>query len=102
MKISNILLIIGILFLLPQLSNAQDQEEGWFRCGTDSVYEELVRQNPQVALNRARLNDFVREYIRQNPRSNDDEVYVIPVVFHVLHEYGPENVSNEAIQAAIA
>ncbi len=100
MKISNILLI-GIISLFPLLSNAQDQEEGWFRCGTDSVYEELVRQNPQVALNRARLNDFVREYIRQNPRANDDEVYVIPVVFHVLHEYGNENVSYEAIQAAI-
>lgn len=100
MKIVNILLI-GIMFLLPLFSKAQEQQEGWFRCGTDSVYDEMVRHNPQVALNRAKLKDFVREYIRQNPKSDDDEVYVIPVVFHVLHEYGTENISLEAIQAAI-
>jgi uncharacterized protein YeeX (DUF496 family) len=78
-----------------------ENEEGWFRCGTDSVYDELVKRDPQVALNRAKLNDFVREYIRQHPKSDDDEVYVIPVVFHVLHEYGNENISYAAIQAAI-
>lgn len=100
MKISNILLI-GILFLLPLFSNAQEQEEGWFRCGTDSIYDELVKNNPQVALNRAKLNDFVREYIQHNPKRNDDEVYVIPVVFHVVHEYGVENISYEDIQAAV-
>ncbi|MBO7651924.1 MAG: T9SS type A sorting domain-containing protein [Bacteroidales bacterium] len=103
MKRFAIILLIGIIFVLPIMSFAQEKEneEGWFRCGTDSVYDELVKRDPQVALNRAKLNDFVREYIKQNPRSNDDEVYVIPVVFHVLHEYGYENISYEAIQAAI-
>ena len=100
MKISNILLI-GILLLLPLFSMAQEQEEGWFRCGTDSIYNDLVLRNPQVALNRAKLNDFVREYIRQNPKSDDDEIYVIPVVFHIVHQYGNENISYGAIQAAI-
>jgi len=78
-----------------------ENEEGWFRCGTDSVYDELVKQDPQVALNRAKLNDFVREYIRQHPKSDDDEVYVIPVVFHVVHEYGDENISYDIIQDAV-
>ena len=100
MKIEDILLI-GIMFLLPLFSMAQDHEEGWFRCGTDSIYNDLVLRNPQVALNRSKLNDFVREYIRQNPKSDDDEVYVIPVVFHIVHQYGDENVPYSAIQAAI-
>ncbi|MBO4614562.1 MAG: T9SS type A sorting domain-containing protein [Bacteroidales bacterium] len=102
MKDIYILLIIGIVFLLPFKSAfSQESEEGWFRCGTDSVYDELVRKDPQVALNRAKLNDFVREYIERNPKRNDDEVYVIPVVFHVVHEYGVENISYEAVQAAV-
>jgi hypothetical protein len=83
------------------MSMAQEHEDEWFRCGTDSIYEDLVKRDPQVALNRAKLNDFVREYIRQNPKSDDDEVYVIPVVFHIVHQYGVENVSYEAIQAAV-
>ncbi|MBO7133076.1 MAG: T9SS type A sorting domain-containing protein [Bacteroidales bacterium] len=100
MKIVNILLI-GIMFLLPLFSMAQEHEDGWLHCGTDSVYNQIVLHNPQVALNRAKLNDFVREYIRQNPKSDDDEVYVIPVVFHVVHQYGNENISYAAIEAAI-
>jgi hypothetical protein len=96
------ILIIGIAMLLSFMpAYSQEEGEGWFRCGTDSVYEELVRQDPQIALNRAKLNDFVREYIQRNPKRSDDEVYVIPVVFHVVHEYGVENVSYEYIQAAI-
>ena len=27
----------------------------------------------------------------------DDELYIIPVVFHVIHDNGPENISNEQI-----
>lgn len=98
-----LLLIIGIAISL-QVFSQQRQEtdsDGWLRCGTDSVYSLLVAHNPQVALNRAKLNDFVREYIKNNPKREDDEVYVIPVVFHIVHEYGEENVSYEYIEAVL-
>jgi len=32
----------------------------------------------------------------------DNELYVIPVVFHVIHDNGPENISNEQIHDAMA
>lgn len=31
----------------------------------------------------------------------DDELYVIPVVFHVIHDNGPENISNAQIEDAM-
>lgn len=99
-------IIIGILMMASSLvtlaqDHGHDHEDGWLHCATDSVYDELVKKDPQVALNRAKLNDFVREYIRNHPKDSDDEVYVIPVVFHVIHEYGDENIPYEAIQEAI-
>ncbi|MBO7572596.1 MAG: T9SS type A sorting domain-containing protein [Bacteroidales bacterium] len=99
MKRLVILLILAMV--VPTMAFAQDSDEMWFRCGTDSVYEEMVQHNPQIALNRAKLRDFVREYVRQNPKDDDDEVYVIPVVFHVLHQYGEEDIPYSAIEAAI-
>ena len=33
--------------------------------------------------------------------AQDDEVYTIPVVFHVIHQNGPENISNEQIFDAL-
>ncbi len=34
--------------------------------------------------------------------AQDSELYVIPVVFHVIHDNGPENISNEQIHNAMA
>ena len=31
----------------------------------------------------------------------DDELYVIPVVFHIIHDNGPENISNEQVYDAM-
>ena len=91
-----------LLFTAINASSQDVSESDWdFYCLTDSVYDDLVARNPQVALNRAKLNDFVRQYISNNPRRDDDEVYVIPVVFHIVHEYGAENVSYEFIQEVV-
>ncbi|MCF0207268.1 MAG: hypothetical protein HUK15_07560, partial [Bacteroidales bacterium] len=76
-------------------------QENDFRCGTDSIYEQLVQKNPQIAIDRAKLNDFVREYMKNNPKRDADEVYVIPVVFHIVHEWGSENLSYEQIERIV-
>ncbi len=98
------LLLIGILLIFHVnnlLAQEETNEENPFRCATDSIYDMLVQKDPQVALNRAKLNDFVRNYIKQNPKRSDDQVYIIPIVFHVIHTYGVENVSNEYLQGVV-
>lgn len=102
MKYLKVLLTVMLLFSMMNAYSQAISENDWnFRCSTDSMYRDLVSKNPQVALNRAKLNDFVRQYISNNPKRSDDEVYVIPVVFHIVHEYGQENVSYEYIQNVV-
>lgn len=89
-------LFIVVFFSLNLLS--QDENETW-RCATDQIYWKLVDQNPNLLLQRQYLDEFVKEYIKNNPKS--DDVYIIPVVFHVVHNYGEENISYQQILGAV-
>lgn len=86
-----LILIIGWQFL-----NAQEQT---WRCATPEMNRIELEKNPQARADREALQRFVDDFIRQNPK--DDQVYVIPVVFHVVHYYGPENISKEQIEDQI-
>ncbi len=55
--------------------------------------------DPQVKIRRAALAEFTKNYIKQQHKV--EEVYVIPVVFHIVHDYGPENISKAQIEDAI-
>lgn len=75
------------------------QEDETWRCATDEVYRDLIKNNPEILIERQKLDEFVQDYIKNNPK--DDEIYVIPVVFHVVHDYGVENISYEQILSAV-
>lgn len=49
------------------------------------------------------LEAFTRKYEQMEKASaaRAEQVYIIPVVFHILHENGPENISNAAIEDAM-
>ncbi len=71
------------------------------KCMTDQHYENYLENNPQA---RQQLEQAARiwETNRNNPvLSKKGQVYTIPVVFHVIHEYGPENISKAQIEDQI-
>lgn len=90
------ILVSLIIFTISLYS--QNNDKSWY-CLTDSIYNEIINKNPDILRQRQELNEFVREYIRNNPK--DDEIYVIPVVFHIVHTYGIENISYQQILDAI-
>lgn len=92
----NIFLIFVGLFLGSSL---MAQEEESFNCATDEIYNELIKENPEILIERQKLREFVDNYIANAPKS--DDVYVIPIVFHVVHYYGVENVSNAQLEEAV-
>ncbi|MFM2206352.1 MAG: hypothetical protein RL213_327 [Bacteroidota bacterium] len=80
------------------------------KCFTDEYYRESVAQDPSILVTRQQLEDFTSDFIAQqkserlsngNRTSGGPATYVIPVVFHVLHQYGPENISDAQIQDCI-
>lgn len=94
------LTLLIVLGLFTNLFSQEKEEETW-HCLTDQIYWKLVDENPNLLYQRQYLNEFVKEYIKNNPKSDREEVYVIPVVFHVVHNYGEENISYEQILGAV-
>jgi PKD repeat protein len=61
--------------------------------------ERYLDNHPEARAERARLSDLIENYIKSKPR--EDQIYIIPVVFHVVHNYGTENISHEQIADGI-
>ena len=94
----NKLLALGCGILFATTSYSQNN---W--CGTTEKEEEYFNFFPErreiVKKNR---EDFER-YAQSKTISRGTEVknYIIPVVFHILHDNGPENLSDEIIHGQI-
>ena len=99
MKKLILLLAVALLFNF----NSKDQRA---RCYTDESYKEDLLNYPQIAKNREALEIFTAQYIKEqqlnkSTRGTHSLPYIIPIVFHILHDYGPENVSDDLIRETV-
>ena len=91
-----LLTIISLIFN-SKFSNAQE-DESW-HCLTPEMNNLLYEKYPEALIEKNRLDEFVRNYrILEN---KSDQVFIIPVVVHVVHDYGVENISYEQIVESI-
>lgn len=93
-------LLLFVLIFLTILSKiiAQSQTEKQI-CGTDVYMEELFKQYPELKeqIHLESINRDLTPYKIQRRES----VRIIPVVFHIIHEGGPENIPDENIYAVL-
>ena len=81
-------------------SNGQERKT----CATDGVNQEAIRNNPCIASATGSTGTIHFQLHPQSWRSCTSDgtiLYVIPVVFHIVHNYGPENISDEQIIDAV-
>ena len=69
------------------------QQSVKFRCGTEEAIQKMYKENPQLAADEAKFMAKNKAIMAQ-PRAASNIQYTIPVVFHILHEYGAENISD--------
>ncbi|MBK9284844.1 MAG: T9SS type A sorting domain-containing protein [Sphingobacteriaceae bacterium] len=68
-------------------------------CGMLDAYEKLFKTNPEA---KAQFDKIIQQQTTNNLQAKPSAVaYTIPVVFHVLHKNGSENISDAQIQSAI-
>ncbi|NOZ47986.1 MAG: T9SS type A sorting domain-containing protein [Chlorobi bacterium] len=91
------LFIIGMAFFINAFSFSQNNNP----CGTTEMNEKLIKKDSSILKTREQLEQFTREFIK-NKKENGKEVYIIPVVFHIVHDNGPENISKKQIEGCIA
>lgn len=93
--------------------NAQGQKP----CGTDEVMHEYYKQNPEAQkarearealLEKQDAVDHKNGYKKESEQNktgpnqtNMPPVYIIPVVFHVLHQGGSENITDAQVKDAV-
>jgi PKD repeat protein len=86
--------------------NAMAQETEYRRCDTDQMWKSAVEQDPKAAERNASLKAF-REIFAKSARqyngnaSPNTVLYRIPVVFHIIHTYGNENISKAQVEDAV-
>lgn len=86
------------LFTILQITVSYAQE----KCLSEIMFQEAAAKNPQLLRNREQLEEWTRDYVDQMSQPGVAErsagaVKVIPVVVHVIHYGGPENISREQI-----
>lgn len=92
-------IVFSLLFgsMLAFGSNAQQE----IPCATDEALENLHNQFPQLKeeyeMNQVLHNNLVSPINSQAKATG----YIIPVVFHVLHMYGSENISDANVYAVM-
>ena len=69
-------------------------------CGTDEALENLHNQFPQLKEEYPILINYslqIQTVVDENGVEKKKATYVIPVVFHILHEYGSENIPDSRV-----
>lgn len=76
-------------------------------CGADEMRISTLRQNPEVAkavIKRDQeLENFTKHFTSNTSaaKTATPATYIIPVVFHVIHNYGTENISDAQLKDGI-
>ena len=88
------LLTLGLGLLTTLTAMAQ------YRCGTDLMNNRERSRNPFLVQAQDNYERMMREEMiewRNNRDGEPEAVLVVPMVFHILHLDGPENISDEQI-----
>lgn len=95
-KISLLLITMWLAFS----SAASAQNNLLHECGTTHMVEQSLQQHEHARRNMAALKKFTAQYEAQH-RTQSGSNYVIPVVVHIIHNYGNSNISYAQVEDAI-
>lgn len=88
---------MGVFSLIGVISTGKSfAQETPFTCGSHTQMKKLYAENPGLEEDYKKLVTRYTENRIINGKSVT--VRVIPIVFHIVHEYGVENVSDQQIQ----
>jgi len=101
-QVSKIVLGLSLLGTL----NALAQENKLQPCDTYNAMEVYFKENPQAKIKFDQTQNEIDNYSNANNQSQNRTAtsvqYTIPVVFHILHTGGGENISDAQITNALA
>ena len=95
-------LSVFVLATLCGFSNVYAQGEAVKQCGTPHYTEADFQQNPQLKQSYEELEQFTQEYTENYASMKQQSTtYVIPVVFHIIHTYSANFISDAQVHDAL-
>lgn len=89
-----------VLLLLYSSVSAEEMK----RCATSEMNNRVFEEYPESLEYKERMDSLIQAYFKNNQTNNQrraEPTLVIPIVFHVIHNYGAENISDEQIYDAL-
>ncbi|MEP7265335.1 MAG: M43 family zinc metalloprotease, partial [Bacteroidota bacterium] len=97
--------VCAVLTVMCSCINAFAQQQVEYReCDTEIMWQKALQKNPELAEKAKMSLEFFREYAGPDQKVETSSVpvlYIIPTVFHVIHDYGIEDISKAQILDAI-
>lgn len=87
-------ILLGVVTALGLIGNTVQAQDG-YKCGLPQRLRELYAADPQLEADQYNLVHQFVEHRTVNGQTRD--VYIIPIVFHIIHTYGSENISDQNI-----
>ncbi len=69
-------------------------------CGFDDARKKAIAENPDILIRERMQEDYIKEFernYRKGSRGAREDKIIIPIVFHIVHQGGPENISDAQI-----
>lgn len=89
-----VIYIVILCLSLPALLFSQE-----LPCGTDYYFEQAIKKNPSIIEKRKHLFKEISKLKLENNKKFQKKI--IPTVVHIIHNYGPENISKAQVLDAI-
>ncbi|MDN5200076.1 zinc-dependent metalloprotease [Fulvivirgaceae bacterium BMA10] len=91
---------IALLYLILSPCSSFGQDFG-SQCETRNASEYLYKEHPELRPENNAAYQKLERAIKQGHLRRNDEKFIIPVVFHIIHDNGPENIPDERIYEAV-
>src|SRR5690348_1861500 len=91
--------LIATFIVLASTVHAQDKPA----CGTEIMWQRMVEKDITLLKHRQETIDAIERVFQRNSdtRSDDSTLRIIPVVVHVIHGGGLENISDTQVYNAL-
>lgn len=90
----------SVLLLAIVCSQDTSWGQATHQCSTDEMRRQLIEKYPEIIQREENFNQLAQTFSTSNLKT-EGSTYIIPVVFHIIHDYGEENISDEQIFEAI-
>jgi PKD repeat protein len=94
--LSVLLILLLCSGLYAQSPNDVNEKLGQY-CATDERHEHLLKTDTTYAAKVRRINSLQSKRTARQRTESATTIYYIPVVIHIIHDNGPENISDQQV-----